>query len=305
VLQQRAVVRNERRNFQDLFLSRDRAEILAKAGRLPEFQADQAKQDELRAKDRWILAVKQYFELLDRFKIELGLPTDTNVDLDDADLDALLQTGINLIPISLEHAVALALENRQDLKTDKDRVADARRKVYVAENNLGPDIDMVFEATVPTEPETKITKFQFNEAFWNAGVDLDLALERLSERNAFRSALIVLDRTQRDYSLKVDEVKRDVREAWRTLQQTRDSYVIRKNSVDLAMRRVDSTTLLLKAGRADTRDLLESQSALVEAENALVRTLTDHTIARLDFLRDTGLLTVTDKLLWQPFDDNI
>ncbi|MFH1549094.1 MAG: TolC family protein [Planctomycetota bacterium] len=299
VLQQRDVVRNELSNYNNLIVARDRAEMMAKAGRLPEFQVDQARQDELRAKDRWISALQSYYELLDNFKIDLGLPTDANVDLDDADLQKLVESGITHPEMSAGDAVALALENRLDLKNSEDSVADTERKVIVAKNSLGANVSLVFEAGVPTMPQERFAEFRFDQASWNAGLDIDLPFDRLSERNDYRTALISLARVQRNYGLDVDNVKLGVRQAWRTLQQARESYEIQKISLTLAKRRVDSTTLLLQAGRADTRDLLESQDALLEAQNALVRALTDHTLARLRFYRDIGTFNVDGKGLWQ------
>ena len=72
-MQQRDVVRNQLNNYNNLKIIRDRSEMLAKAGRLQEFEVDQARQNELRARDRWISAVQSYFSLLDNFKLKLGI----------------------------------------------------------------------------------------------------------------------------------------------------------------------------------------------------------------------------------------
>ena len=65
-------------------------------------------------------------------------------------------------------------------------------------------------------------------------------------------------------------------------------------SVQLAIARVESTSLLRDAGRATTRDVLESQSALIDARNALTGSLINYTIARLRFYSDMGALDVED-----------
>ncbi len=298
VLQQRVVVRNERNNYENLRIAGDRAAMVARAGRLPEFQADQARQDELRAKDRWIGALKRYFELLDVLKLDLALPIDTVIDLDENDLEQLQAAGIVHPEWEQAPAIAIALDHRQDLLVERDRVDDAKRKVTVAVRDLGPDVDLSFSASLPSKPDTRYTEFDTDDATYNAGLDVDLPFDRLTERNAYRRALIVLDRAKRELGRRTDQVKLDVRNAWRTLQQARQSYIIQQNSVALAGRRVDSTTLLLQAGRADTRDLLEARAALVESQNALVRALTDHTIARLEFYRDLGLLDVRTPEQW-------
>jgi outer membrane protein TolC len=127
---------------------------------------------------------------------------------------------------------------------------------------------------------------------YSIGLDIDLPVDRLEERNALRQTQIERERAARDLSLLRDQVVLAVREAYRGLEQARQSYEIQQRSVALAQRRVESTQLLLQAGRASQRDVLESQSALVQAQNSLTRALVDHTVAGLQFQRDVGTLRV-------------
>jgi outer membrane protein TolC len=57
--------------------------------------------------------------------------------------------------------------------------------------------------------------------------------------------------------------------------------------------------MLLEAGRATTRDLLESQTALLEAQNNVTDALVTHSIAKLTFFSDTGILQVKPDGMWQ------
>jgi len=292
LLQQRDRVRNEWSNYQRLVEQAARAADMAEAGRLEEFQVDQARQDELSAKDGWIAAVQTYRGQLDEFKITLGLPTDAEVDVDEADLRRLAGAGIIHPAINAEAAVSQALQLRLDLMTSYDQLDDAERKVNVAKNGLGPDVDLVVSASA-TSDENQPTRYRFEDARYSAGLDVDLPLDRKSERNAYRSALIQLDRQERATAEFADNVKLQVREAWRSLQEAKESYDIQRISLELAQRRVESNTLLLQAGRASTRDLLEAQRALLDAQNALTRTLVNHTLAKLELWRDIGTLLIT------------
>ncbi|MHC4788103.1 MAG: TolC family protein, partial [Planctomycetota bacterium] len=75
-------------------------------------------------------------------------------------------------------------------------------------------------------------------------------------------------------------------------------------SVALAERRVESTLLLLEAGRAAARDVLESQEALLRAQNALAGALVDYKLASLELARDMGILTVGKRgQLEESFDE--
>jgi len=297
-LQGRDSVVNSWNNYQNLILARKRSEMMAVAGRLPEFQVDQAKQNELRAQDNYVRAVQSYQQAIDQFKIRLGLPTDAAVALDPAELTALRDRGILHPELNADKAVNVALAARLDLLNVRDQMDDAGRKVDVAKNGLAPGVNLVLASSVPSE-ENKPGIFVTREGTYSAALDVDLPIDRLSERNTYRRTLISLDRSVREASLFEDQVKLDVRDAWRKLQEAKASYDIQQISLTLARRRVESTTLLLQAGRADTRDLLEAQDALLEAQNAVTRALIDHTIARLEFWRNIGILEVNENGLWQ------
>jgi len=67
----------------------------------------------------------------------------------------------------------------------------------------------------------------------------------------------------------------------------------------LAEKRVESNEMLLDAGRLTVRLLLDSQNALVRAQNDYTSALVSHTIAKLNFFRDTGVLQVRPDGMWE------
>lgn len=79
-------IRNAEENYRSLITSSRRARRLSDAGRISEIQVDQAKQEELRARERWISAGESYKRRLDSFKMLLGLPTDAIISLDREEL---------------------------------------------------------------------------------------------------------------------------------------------------------------------------------------------------------------------------
>ena len=69
----------------------------------------------------------------------------------------------------------------------------------------------------------------------------------------------------------------------------------------LARERVKSSELFLQAGRAQVRDVLDAQEALVSAQNALTSALVNYRIAELRLQRDMGVLEIDHRGLWSEY----
>jgi outer membrane protein TolC len=243
--------------------------------------------------------VERYQQQLDEFKIRLALPTDANVELDQNELRALEVSGVSEPDYTVNAAVETALLSRLDLANRADSVDDAARKIMVAANGLEADLNLVGNAAVPSTGRTEFERLQFHKGAYSFGFEADLPLDRLAERNIYRESLIALMQQQRDYDNSIDTVKLEVRQAYRQLLESAEQYQIQKNGVGLADKRVESTSLLLEAGRLTARDLLDSQTALLAAQNGLTAALIDHTIAKLKFFSDIGVLQVRPDGMWE------
>ena len=338
VLQQRDQVRNAEENYRRLVASTRRARRLADAGRLPEIQVDQSRQDELRARDRWVSAVELYERRLDAFKLTLGLPVDAALELDDTALAALADRAEEFLPTEEQphregpapaadapitlvapgrgragpyeldetEAILVAFDHRLDLRVAVGRVNDAQRSIAVAADQLRADFTLL--GTGSAGARRNLSSVALDNArllprdgVYSALLSLDLPLERTAERNAYRLSLIRLEQAVRNLQELEDRIKLDIRNRLSELLEARESIQIQQLAVTVAKRRVDSTNLFLEAGRAEIRDVLEAQEALVSAQNALTAALVDYRIAELALQRDSGVLAVNEKGLWQEY----
>ena len=299
VLQQRDRVINAENDLQRKMDSKDRLEWEFKAGRRSRIDVDEAGQNVLRAQNSLVRAKQTYEQMLDQFKITLALPTDANIALDQNDLRRLEDMGLWEPDYTVATAVETALRGRLDLANDRDEVDDAMRKVVVAADELRADLNLTAGAQVNSTPRTDYSRLEFHRGTYNLGVESALPLDRKAERNAYRRALITFDQHWRGYKESEDNVKLDVRQAYRELREAADRYDIQRNSLELAKRRVESNELLLDAGRVTVRVLLESQDSLVLAQNEVTAALVDYLIARLSFYRDSGILQVKPDGMWE------
>ncbi|MHC5122745.1 MAG: TolC family protein [Planctomycetota bacterium] len=296
-------VENAQSNYQSLQASYEEAALKAKAGKLPPFEADQTEQQMLQARDSLAQAQRQYQQILDSFKLELAVPVDANIILDSDVLEDLASMQITEPNFLVEDAVEVALKTRLDLATAYDGLDDAERKVDVAEDALRARLDLVASASVEsTENGNRWDRLEFDKGTYDVGMVLDLPLDKLNERNVYRRTLIAYLEAKRDYELAVDEVKLEVRNAYRSLIEAAQRYHIQKNSLALAQERVNSTTLLLQAGRVNARDLLDSQNDFFNAQDDTTTALVNYMLAKLDFYRDVGILTVKPDGSWESLE---
>jgi outer membrane protein TolC len=299
VLQALDSVKNAQSNYNSLMLAYDQAKDNALAGRLAQLEADQTEQRMLQARDNLAGTERSYQQALDNFKIRLAVATNAPLQLDPNALQALSVMEVVEPQFDIEDAIKTALSLRLDLATIKDQVDDARRKIKVSENALQADLNLVASASVDSTSPRQAGRLRFQDGSYSIGAQLDLPFDRKSERNNYRESLITLMQKNRGYENAIDNVMLDVRNNYRSLLEAAQRYQIQKKSLELAQERVNSTSLLFQAGRAQARDLLDSQDSLLSAQNSTTSTLVDYNIAKLSFYRDIEVLTVKPDGLWQ------
>ena len=296
VLGNRDAVRNSFLNLQSSHKNADRTRALAQEGRVAGTDLGRQEQQELSAESSWINAVVSYKQALDNFKIQLGLKVDTSLVLEDRELEAL---QIHHPDINVDDSIKLALASRLDYMSINDQLEDRERKVKIAKNLLKPGVNLLANASLDSNPNNNWSLPETRRYSWSAGLDVDPGLDRTSERNLYREALIARNRAARTLEEQEDQIKLQVRNSWRTLDQAKRNYEISEIGVRLAERRVEEQSLLAEWGRSRAQDQVDAQNALIDSKNQRTQALVTHTIARLQFWNNMGILYIKDNGQWQ------
>ena len=90
-----------------------------------------------------------------------------------------------------------------------------------------------------------------------------------------------------------------MRSALRDLRAKADQYRIQQMALVLAQRRKNTQEMLLSIGQGETRLLLEAEGALTRAQNTVMSALVAHSVAKLGFYRDVGVLQVKPDGMWE------
>ncbi|MDD5133948.1 MAG: TolC family protein [Phycisphaerae bacterium] len=344
VLQGLDAIKNSEADYRSRMASAQRSRRLADAGRIQEIEVDQAVQNELSARQRWISATQSYKKGLDAFKIFLGLPPDAKIELAPNELETLVMPTKDIIrqfavdenqpqvnteiqessdlvvellepdyknagPLEIEEpiAVKLAFANRFDLKATDGKVYDAQRAVVVAADALGAELTLFGSVQTGArrndvgDATSRNAQMRHDRGVSSALLTLDLPIERTAESLDYRNSFIALEQAVRDVQQLEDSIKSDIRNAQRDLLEARERMGIQAKSVYVAQKRVKSVNMFLEAGRAQIRDLLEAQDALLSAQNSLTAAVVNYRIAELNIQRDMGVLRVDEKGLWQEY----
>jgi outer membrane protein TolC len=265
----------------------ERTAALFAAGRITALEVQRSLQSQLQAEDALNSALEGYASDIDNFKIALGMPMEEELVIVPSDV------VVSAPSLSERDAIALAQKYRLDLQTARDRVDDARRAVENAKNGLLPELDLELDGSVGNADGTPAVEITGDSARYSARLNLDLPVDRVSERNAFRRALINLERRARAMEEQSDVVSAEVRRAQRGVRASELSLRIQMRNIEVALQRLDFANESLLAGRSnDSRNVVEAQNALLNAQDAYDSARADQQIRLLQFLNDTGLLRV-------------
>jgi outer membrane protein TolC len=281
---------NRRTNFRNLSMLLERSEALYQAGRLNFLQVQVSGAQLYRAEAALIAAEARLENTLDDFKLLIGMDIETDLQMVPSALDVAVPD------IENRDVIATAHKFRLDLQTRRDIVEDAARQVKVAANGLLPDLDIVADGRIGNPDDTSARRIGSRTAEYSAGVQLDLPVDRVAERNVYRRALINLDRARRDLEQRKEVVAADVLTRIRAIRQAEATVAIQTRSVELAQRRLEYANELLVTGKTtDARNVTDAQQDLLTAQDNYEDARATLQVEILRFLRDTGTLRVDPK----------
>jgi len=250
-------------------------------------------EDVLRAEESYLNALNSQLDTeeaykvqKDRFKIDLGVPLETEFEV--------VSEVPDPEPFELdgEGAVAAALHNRLDLMTERDVVADAGRNVAVARNALYPDLDLNASYSAFTGITNSLAELSFDNQVATFGLTLTFPFDRVAERNNYRSSLIALDQSRRSLVQAEDETMLQIRSLVRDLKTQIQTIDNNRKNIEVLKRRIIRAQIDFQTGKASNRDIVEASANLARAENELLARYVTYHVSRLNLLQQMGLLFV-------------
>jgi len=216
-------------------------------------------------------------------------------------------------PIELDPEVAMeiALDNRLDFMNGRAALVDSWRLIAVSADALQSALNITTSGNVLTD---RNDPFAFRAATGNLrlGLEFDAPFTRLIERNAYREALISYQRHRRSFIQSHDALQVDLRVLLRLIKQLEESLEIQRNSVAIAIRRVDLTQAQLEApsrpaqpgqrqpqlGPTAAINLISAQGSLRDTQNRFLATWLSYFAAKMRLARELGVMTLNPDGTW-------
>ncbi len=204
---------------------------------------------------------------------------------------------IRLKPVhwQLEPAVDYAREHRLDLMNQRGRVIDAYRQIEVTASALKAGLNVTASANIATPADsTNPVDFRASASSYHVGVQFDGPLNRMAQRNAYRTSQIFFQRVRRGFMSLEDSIQQAVRNDLRQLELEKLNFEIARQRVVSAARSVEGAERELKdpTRETSTQDYLTALSDLLSAKQDLIGAWVTYESQRIQLLLDLDVLQV-------------
>ena len=261
--------------------------------------------------DRWQANPTRSMEQLPGFAN--SLPQLEDVVVDGRSLLAVYKEGKNSedeLEDTLLAIERVALEHRLDLMNTRAQLYDSWRQIKVTANALQGYLNVQLTNQLITPPGvTNPFGFDSTSKQFSLVINAELPLVRMTERNAFRTALINYQRQRRTLQQIEDTVKLNLRNYVRAYHLQYWNYEIARRNFVLLIRQKDQAFEQIIAppaagaaaqGAVQTNNLISAQTGLINSENQLITAWFNFQLNRLSLYRELGTLPYDE---WEAFSE--
>ena len=208
--------------------------------------------------------------------------------------------------IAAEHAIRIARCLRRDWMNARASLVDQYRNIEFVADQLEAGIDLEFSGSIGNDGNNPFA-IRTENGQLQAGLRFDAPIVRLSERNAYRTALIDYQQTKRSFYQFEDSIKGDLRELVRNAGRNRVRFELDRRSVQVQIQNVEVNRLELERpiGANNTslatttaRNLTEAIIGLSSAQNSYLSTWVQYEVLRRNLDFDMGTMQLDSLGQW-------
>jgi len=218
---------------------------------------------------------------------------------------------INDVTIDVEHAIRIARCMRRDWMNARASLVDQWRNIEFVADQLEAGVDLVFEGDVGNTGDNPFS-LRLATGELRGGFRFDAPIVRLSERNAYRNALIQYQQSRRSFYQFEDSIKQNIRNIIRELNRAKVLFELDRLTVQVDIQNVEINRLALDApvsagaaggnnarlGTQTSRNLTDAIGFLNGSQDSFVGTWVQFEALRRSLDFDLGTMQVDDIGAW-------
>lgn len=235
-----------------------------------------------------------------------------NVLLDMSLLQATIRSNsIEVTDVQLDPKTATEIARyfRRDWMNARASLVDRWRKIAFFADQLEGNVDLVFAGDMGSVTDNPF-RLNYENGQLQAGLRFDAPLVRIAERNRYRESIIEYEQDRRRMYQFEDEVKRNLRQTLRTIEQDKVLFELNRRSVQVNIEQVELNRFALeepvapgaggsaRLGATTARDLIQALTGLNGALNDILQTWVQYESLRMNLDFDLGTMQLDEGFRW-------
>ena len=212
------------------------------------------------------------------------------------------------VQITDRDAIEIARCMRRDWMNARASHVDNWRNIEFVADQLEAQVDLVFEGDIGNTGDNPF-KLRYETGQLRAGFRFDAPIVRLAERNRYREALINYQQSRRQYYQFEDNVKRNLREIVRSLNQNKVAFELDRRTVQINVENVEVNRFQLEKpvapgstgnqlGATTAQNLTDAIVNLNRSQNSFLRTWVSFEVLRRSLDFDMGTMQLDELGFW-------
>jgi adhesin transport system outer membrane protein len=189
-----------------------------------------------------------------------------------------------------DEAVRVALSNRLDYAQVLADSRDVERGVRIARHNLLPDLELIGRYERFSEGARASDGFDLDQDIWFVGLSAGEDVRRQRERLALGQALLRGEGARQTMELVRVAVERQIQQVLAAYERARGDTLFAQRNYHLAESRARLARRMFEMGKGDNFSATDAENALLDAQNRMLLSQADVSIAAYRLLRALGTL---------------
>ena len=226
---------------------------------------------------------------MDTFKFNLGLDPQEQVFLE------MVEPEYQPVILDLDTQTQLALNNRLEIREERDRIHDSVRAVSVSRQNLLPQLDLNVRYERVGWGTNLSESFKLDTDSIGVFLSTSYALDQSGERASVAQSQLELAVRRRSVQLLEYNVTREVRAACRNVERIGKSIVLQEKNIDFAEKQLRLASLRYQRGLANNFDIIDAENNLISGKSSYISLIADYNVGLVELKRVTGNLDLHEE----------